>query len=240
MNNVAKANKLIHSRVAKTKLFFPHSILSKENDFYVRDVGAQSFYFTGIKPIIYDSCLRVEAERLGDIHDGKEQKSLYDIIASKLKEHRYVNYVFNNVARSNAKDVFSDLLTIKDLFSRVAKNSICVFQYAGSRCRSLIDTISVSFYKMSDVISIFDSRRADGICMEVFMLSKSINDITYPGKTMTWRFIFSKYKDNLFVIDGERIIRPSDMSISDGFIYMDRLLFDNTANDKPKKKRASK
>jgi hypothetical protein len=109
-------------------------------------------------------------------------------------------------------------------------NNVC-FYHNNGKCRSLIDTVSISFYKLSDVIAVFDTKRATGVCMEVFMTSSAVKNFTYPEKSMTWRFLFCKYRDNAFSIDGEKIQRPSDISTDDGFTYVERGLAGNTAND---------
>jgi len=234
--DIKKANNIIHNSLNKINLLFLHNQWTGDGrDYSSSNFYASSFHFTGIKPIIYDTCLRVVADRLEDIHTSKDLKSLCSIVSEQLKEYRYVNYVLNNVVKSNVGDRLRDLAAVKDALLKGFPNKICFFGDNASNCRSLIDTISISFYDLSDTIAIFDSKRSRGVCMEVFALSSAVKDPTYPNKTMTWRFLFSKHRDNVFTIDGESIKRPCDMSIKDGFHYIERGLVKNVANDAAKK-----
>ena len=235
---VDKANHIIRCSLRNVRVLFLHPVNSNIEDYCECDIGAKSFCFNGIKPIIYDDCLRIEAEKLSDVYSKRDMKSFYDVAKDLLSNHRYVNYVLSPVVSSNATDIYGDIMSILNALSSACANKVSSFQYASDTCRALVDAVSISLYRLSDSIAVFDLGRSKGMCVEVLMLSKSTKNITYPGRTMTWRFLFSEHDDNIFVIDGERIQRPSDMDIKDASQYIHRRLHDNVANDAILKEKA--
>jgi len=234
--DIDKANRIIRNSLGKIRVIFTHNVRPGEKDFGAKDIRADSFYFNGIKPLIHDDCLRVEAGSFCDIHDPDEMKSIGDIVLSELKDYRYINYTVMDVATSNATAVLTEISHMTRMIGEKLQHKVCFFHSKNSS-RSVIDTVSVSFYRLSDSIAIFDSSKAVGICMEVFLSSSAVKDVTYPNKTMCWRFLFCKYRDNAFSIDGESIKRPADISIADGLDNMYNGLLRHVANDTSRKKK---
>lgn len=228
--SVDEANNIIESSRPKTKLIFMQNIYSGDHDFYTTDVMPTAFHFDGSKPLIYDSCLRVDSDSLSDMHKDHDISDIGDIMMSLLLEYRYINYSVRNVAKSNAEDVYKYISKMVRFLGHRLPENVCFYR-SDSGCRSLIDTVSISFYKLSDVIAIFDSKRAVGLCMEIFLTSSVLKDPTYPRKNMTFRFLFCKHRDNAFTVDGDKIIRPSDIPTLEGIKYMQNGLYTNVAND---------
>jgi hypothetical protein len=233
--DVDKANLIIRNSLSEAMIIFMHNTRFGDKDFNIKDTHVSSFYFNGIRPLIYDDCLRVEASSFYDIHDPDEMKSIGDIVLDQLKNYRYINYTVADVAKSNAKTIISELLHMTNMIKGKMPHRTCLFHSKNNR--SIIDTVSVSFYRLSDSIAIFDSSRAVGMCMEVFLSSSAVRDVTYPNKTMCWRFLFCKHRDNAFSVDGEEIKRPEAISVSNGFAGISEGLLTHVANDGAAKKK---
>ena len=60
---------------------------------------------------------------------------------------------------------------------------------------------------MEDVIPIFDFKRTNGVVVDVFLTNSTytVEEMKRDGHSMTIRFVFSKSKDNIFMVDGEEI-----------------------------------
>jgi len=234
--DIDKANRIIENSLGKIKIIFTHNIRPGEKDFSVKDVRASSFYFNGTKPLIHDDCLRIEAGSFCDIHNPDEMESIGDIVLGQLKDYRYINYTAVDVAKSNSGEVLAEISHMAEVIGKKLPHRACFF-YSKSDSRSVIDTVSVSFYRLEDSIAIFDASRAVGICMEIFLSSSAVRDVTYPNKAMCWRFLFCKYRDNAFSIDGERIKRPAEIPIMDGLGNVREGLRRHVANDMSTRKK---
>ncbi len=220
---IAKANLVISESLNELAALFLFSLWSDGADFYNPPIESSKFFFNGTKPLIFDSCKRVELERLADSHDNEEMKSFADSILEELKRYRYINYTFMGVAKSNKHSMLEDLDCIYRTMKAKFPHNICFFQYNMERMRALLDTVSISFYKMSDVIPVFDHRKGSGIGMEIFLTNSEAKgeSLMSHQQSATYRFLFSQSKENIFTIDGEAVHRPSDRPASQcmGHIY---------------------
>jgi hypothetical protein len=98
----------------------------------------------------------------------------------------------------------------------------------------LTDVYSITFFKLSDALTIYDSKKAKGFAVDIFAGSsqiKTINDM--PGATMLVRFVFNIDKENLITIDGEQIKRwPDKGKLDDALNYAAMFLGKNTPVEK--------
>jgi len=233
--DVDKANAILKYSVKKLQVIFMHSIGSDGLDFQNHTIYNSSFYFNGIKPLIHDTCLRTESDRLEDILDNDGMKSVPNTMMGMLKDYRYVNYTINNLSRSYAHSLIDRIYTMIDSFGRELEFKTCFYHNVGN-CRSIIDTMSISFYRLSDAIPIFDSSMAIGVCVDIALLSSAEDRVDHPEKSMCLKLLFCKYADNVFTIDGEEVNRPSDIPVGDALEYMARGLVKHVVGDRKSEK----
>ena len=214
--DLSKANNILSKSLDHINVIIPFSIWSDTVDYVVNTTNANRFHIDGSLPIIFDNGIHTEINRLSDVHDNSDISNFPDLLVEKLQNNRFVNYTFSGVSVSNIKYMLEDINSFYNMLTKAYPNHVSFFQYPLNRIKVITDIVSISFYELGDVLPIFDSKRAHGICMEVFITNSLIKgqDIVSKMKSATYRFIFSKSKENVLTIDGEQIKRPHDMSSS--------------------------
>ena len=203
-----------HNGTAPANLLFLFNANNEYSDIVISNNKVPRVCRTDDKPLIYDSY----SSTLLD--SSKESIIGYDIleqVKDQLKNNRFVNYVFENARSSNVNNIISSIEKIVRSLIKDYKNAVSFYYYAFTGARVLIDTVSVSFYEIKDVIPVFNYKKSEGICMEVMMTNSDIKDesIIKEGHSMTYKFLFAKYSENVFSIDGEAVRRPNDSNITD-------------------------
>lgn len=187
------------------------------------EIKSPKICYTDDKPLIYDS---YSSTFLESSKDDIIDDSIFYQLKEQLNDNRFVNYVFEDVKSSNVNNVTSNINKIVKALVENYKNTISVYYYSFNDSRVLIDTVSLSFYKLKDVIPVFNYRKSEGICMEITMTNSDIKSehIMRDGYCMTYRFLFAKHKENIFYIDGEFIERPNDVSVQNALSSSYKLL----------------
>ena len=237
--SLTESNDLIHKYINKLKVLFVFSASNNYNDFYTSTLNSRSIYLSGIKPIILDEGKRLSTARLSDVHSKQELNSFAEMTYNSLQDHRYINYTFTNVAKSNKKYMVEDINTIFNSLGVLYPYNLSSFQSVHDGIRSLIDVVSISFYRLIDVTAIFDSKRAVGMGVDVFLTNSmhTVKSMSNEGKSITYRFLFSAFSDNIFTIDGEAILRPSSTPVQSARNKMHSIISNNVPNDEVLKKR---
>ena len=216
--SVVEANKMLRNGV-KVDTMFVFSLYKDYHDFYIHGMQGQQVYFDSKKPLIFDEGHRFELERLTDVHKKDELNNFSEMIYSSLKDNRYINYSFGGVATSNKKYMFEDInIIFNDLKSVFPKNlSFFMSALSNGTLRSLVDTVSISFYRIQDVIAIFDSKKTLGMGVEIFLTNSAHKPqhMDVSEATATYRFLFSKSRENILTIDGELINRQHNKATND-------------------------
>lgn len=210
--DISKANELISSNVSKTNALFTFSTRNDYIDFHTKSVYGHQIYFNGLKPLILDDSKRFEPSRLSDIHNKSGLDNFAEMVYNLLRDNRYVNYTFTDVMESNKKYMMEDINLIFNSLKKTYPYHVSCFRSVSEGIRSLVDVISISFYRLSDIIAIFDFNNTIGIGVEIVM-TNSLHDkkLSHKGdRSVTYRFLFSSSRENLFTIDGETLARPSD------------------------------
>jgi hypothetical protein len=216
--SVVEANKMLRNGI-KIDTMFVFSLYKDYHDFYIHGMQSNQVYFDGKKPLVFDEGHRFELERLTDVHKKDELNNFSEMIYDSLKENRYINYSFGGIATSNKRYMFEDINIIFNDLQRVFPKNFSFFMSTlnNRTLRSLVDTVSISFYRIQDVIAIFDSRETTGMGIEIFLTNSAHKPqhMNESEATATYRFLFSKSRENILTIDGELINRQHNRSTSD-------------------------
>ena len=216
---VVEANKILQNKGGKVNTMFVFSFYKDYKDYYTHNMQSHQVYFDGRKPLIYDEGLRFELKRLSDVHKKGDLNNFAEMIAGSLKDNRYINYSFEGVASSNKKYMFEDINIIFNDLKKVFPENFSFFRSVlnNGSLRSLVDTISISFYRMQDVIAIFDSKKTSGMGVEIFLTNSVHKPMNMDGSesVATYRFLFSKSRENILTIDGESIKRQHNITTND-------------------------
>lgn len=233
--DVVQINEALRQMVGKLNVLQLFSLENGMADYRSTILESSGFYYNQKPPLIYDVFSTVEMERLGDhIKDiGALPLQIYD----QLKKDRFINYTFRNITRSNSLGIREDLEDIVKALSKEYPNKISFFQHTGDGNRVLLDLMSVSFYRLDDVIPMFDYRKSEGMSMEVLLTNSElgIDNIIRSGRSLIFRFLFTKHRENAFSIDGGPIKRPSDTIVKDATKYIYSLLERESPNDRKSK-----
>jgi len=178
-------------------------------------------------PIIYDDNFYTAEIALDDFPRPS-------FVIYQLTTHRFVNYEIR-IGQSNVKKVQTKFNKMVAAFKKFFPFNICTYYRSNTSSEVLLDTLSISFYKLSDVIPVFDYRSCkEGMCMEVTLANSSINKIysVNPKTTAKFRFLFSATKENILSIDGEKITRgKSEKPVDAGIKYIYNCMNANIPND---------
>lgn len=196
------------------------SIDSKIPPGHLYSVNNNQIYCTKITPIIQDKFKSISVEKFSDIVTSNAMPELPDKITEALKKYRYLNYELKEVTISKINKILDGLTNMAKSLIGKYQYSMCVYFYGNAR-ETLVDLISISFHRISDVMPIFDYRKTSGIAVEIVLTNSmyDINHFGYTGHNMNHyidiRFVFSRHRDNLFTIDGEHIMRTFQCGVFD-------------------------
>jgi hypothetical protein len=185
---------------------FPPNIMTQHNtEYFYHCVSPknESILLLPTIPLVYDNGAVLPIENPEEIFKDTSA-------CTKLLLHnRYATYILGPVSQS-------DTLTVERMIDRLMGNLTNEYPYAVAYrfapLRSLFDTVVISFYRIEDMIAVFD-RSKKGIGVEIYFTSSAWMTEEIIDKSCVFRFLFSKSKENLFTIDGEKIKRSSDMSV---------------------------
>lgn len=216
---VVEANKILQNRRSKVDVMFIFSFYKAYKDYYAYTMQTYQVYFDGKIPLIYNEGHRFELERLSDIYKKGDLNNFAEMTADSLKENRYINYNFGGINSSNKKYMFEDINIIFASLKKMFPENFSFFESTlnDGSLRSLVDTISISFYRMQDIIAIFDSKKTSGMGVEIFLTNSAHKpiDISKSETVATYRFLFSKSRENIFTIDGDLIKRQYNTTTND-------------------------
>lgn len=151
-------------------------------------------------------------------------------IYSMLETYRYVTYCYSDFRKDKVG------MAIKELKRLI---SSLIAKYPVFKCYSwtdyvdayvLTDVYSITFFRLSDALTIYDSKKAKGFAVDIFAGSSQIRTIDdMPGASMLVRLIFNIDRENLFTIDGEKINRwPDKGKLEDALEYTAMFLGKNS------------
>lgn len=195
---------------------------------------APQFYYTGKKPLIYDTHRFISLHEVDRIVDNL--KTFPDELNAALNSNRFLNYTYYDIKRSNVDEVIDNIGEIITSLSNSCPNSTsfyCHEEHKGRGSRVLVDVVSISFYKLADVVPIFNRKKLGGFCMEIFLTNSELKEkaILEQDKFLTVRFLFTKHRENVFSIDGEPVKRPYDRTIAHTTKVLFRFLKAEVPND---------
>ena len=243
MGDIEAVNERLTKILEIINVLFLFSMNGSDNDYLVAQFNSSKVCCIKKKPLIYDaySSISIEADQI--VYDESQDSEFIPRVIAQLKEVRFINYTFNNVCLSNIKSMIYNIKNIIDSLDAIYPNSTSFYQSPWAGYRVLFDTVSISFYKLADVVPIFNHKKSEGLSMEIMLTNSEINKskLVESEISMVFRFIFTKYKENVFSIDGKPIERPHDCSIPTTTKRLYSILKEYAPNDIVKKvKKATK
>lgn len=240
--DISKANDLIRNCVSKTNVLFAFSTHNDYIDYYTTSIYGHQIYFNGVKPIILDDGKRFELSRISDVHNKTDLNNFAEMTYNSLQDNRYINYTFTDVMESNKRYMMEDVNLIFGSLKEAYPHNISCFRTLSDGLRGLIDVVSISFYRLPDVVAVFDFNNMVGVGVEVLM-TNSLYDAKAVSKgeqSVTHRFLFSSTRENLFTIDGESVARRSDSLTDKALGSVHKIIGEEVPYDKALKGKKSK
>jgi len=229
-DSVEEINNYFRSNSGSAVIIFLFNTYNDSPDFITTTTKLNKIYYIDDKPLIYDS---YSSTVLKSLEDNLIDGNILEQLKSQLNDNRFVNYVFEDVKLSNVNNVISNIEKVIDILNKNYSNNTSFYQYVCTGSRVLIDTVSMSFYKIGDVIPVFNYKKLNGICMEIILTNSDLKGeaLIRQNYSMTYKFLFSKHKENTFSIDGELVTRPNEMSILHTMPLLYKLLKKSTPKD---------
>ena len=202
-------------------------------------VNGSNFHFSNEILLIYDEGYRVTTEWISDVIGKSELRDIGGFLSGHLRSHRYFNITLTGLGMSKKARLMTEINTLINTLRSEYPHSRGSIQNTDIP-RYLVDIMSISFYKLVDVIPIYDIHRTKGIMVEFTLTSSGLNGDTAVLGAQSYRFIFSKSKDGVFTIDGEKIKRPSESPTDKCAELVCNILANSMPRDnlKPKRNRA--
>jgi hypothetical protein len=230
LNNIEEINSYFKSEAGSANIVFLFNIYNDSSDFIIAGTKINRVYYIDDKPLIYDSysSTLLESSRKDAIGDN-----ILEQLEDQLDSNRFINYVFEDVKSSNIDNITLNIGKIVNILELNKNYNTSFYQYNHDGSRVLIDTVSISFYKIKDVIPVFNYKKLDGICMEIMLVNSDLKNesLTKRGYSMTYRFLFAKYKENMFSVDGQSIKRPNDILIKNTLVKLYSILKKSVPKD---------
>jgi len=234
---INKLNYLTHEYAFSIVVTYPFPTLIGVPPGNKAEENSSSFHCIDTAPIVCDTFISSTIDSAKKIMPTKKKGTLISKLNELLEDNRYVNYVIKNINSSNLNTIIDDLCVLSSELGKTYKHNMCVYMYNNCK-KALLDTASISFYKLKDVMPVFDNNRSRGVAMDILLTNSILtgNSIT-SGGCINMRMLFSEYKDNLLTIDGEKVMRQTAFntreSITDQLLP---LLQMSTPNDDALKK----
>jgi len=213
---------------------FPNT-LNNVNGYITQNYTANRLYCTGGVPILNDAFIHKTLTKI------EELPTFTEILATLNKANRYITYDIPLVKSRKDKiaNTLSDIVGV--IVEKTYANYTCLYLKMQGK-HALLDQLAISFYKLTDVIPIFNTTKSEGIAMEV-LLTNSLyswpDSITYNYYFIA-RIAFSKYEDNLLVIDGEHLDYDKQQSAAGALDAIGNTIYKHSPDDsylKEKKER---
>jgi len=238
----AEIRSSLNNHISDIMLMFPFNMSTDGLDLITAGLKINYFYYINKPPLIYDtshnSNLSIREGLESCIQDVQELPAL---IYEQLKSNRFINYTFYDIEKSNASGIESYLKTIIKVFSKEYPSKISYHRH-NTRNRVLIDTMSISFYNLIDIIPIFDRKKSKGVGIDIMLTNSEVEPdrIMSKGYSLLFRFIFGKYRENIFTLDGAAIQRPWSQPVNEIIERICSLLKSECPRDKKISKKAAK
>jgi len=228
----------INDQMASIMVLFLFNIGDDSIDLTTASIKINHFHYIHKLPLIYDTPYLPEWDAPYIIENAEKLPTL---IKDQLKSNRFVNYTFSDIKKSNVSSIESNLKAVIKAISKEYPIRTSYHKYRTSN-RVLLDTMSISFYNLVDVIPIFDCKKADGMAIDIMLTNSEVatNGIMLEGYNLLFRFIFGKYRENLFTLDGEAIYRPYNQQVNGTIGNVCELLKSQCPRDKKSNKKAKK
>ena len=209
--NVTEVNKLLRESTLTAQLIvpfpqYPNSILISTQ------IHACDFFYNGKIPIIEDDGV-VIAEVITDQSKtpsiiSDPTKIIEDCIDT-LQTNRFMNINVSNITDRTFKSISQDLTKLFSKLTDTFKYNSSCYMFGDGNC-TLIDTISISFYSLADMIQLFSTKHLQGVGIELtaFNSHDSKNDkFTDHAYATTVHMLFANESEGITSIDGENIER---------------------------------
>jgi len=234
----AKILSVVNNQLVNILMLFLFNMGTDDLDFATPFAQINHFYYIHKPPLIFDTSHNSNLSIIGGLESCiKDVQGLPALIYEQLKSSRFINYTFHDIKKSNVPDIENDLKTIIKVFSKEYSSRMSYHKHRTSN-RVLIDTMSISFYNLADIIPIFDYKKARGVGIDITLTNSEVepNKIMMKGHNLLFRFIFGEYRENIFTLDGEAINRPYSQHVDEVVKYICKSL----KNECPRDKKISK
>lgn len=235
--NLDEAKNLLDKSFKSLLIYYPIIFGNPYENWGIVEWSPLGFFFSNKTPIFFDNPKYIEIEK-----DFAKEAGFAKNILEDLKQHRFVNYTQIGVSRSSYKKIsnyISELIqSFLEEYPQVELENGYNNYNLDFYMTVVSDVLSISVYKLADVLPIFNNKKAEGVVIEIVLTSSeiySVKDKTLwfvrPDRFATIKFFLAKYKEDVFTIDGKLIHRLCELQPAKGLVWFTELLSNNVPND---------
>lgn len=217
--NITEINKLLRECSFIASLIvpfpqFPDNILTQTQ------IHAYDFFYNGKIPLIEDEGVVIESIITDQSKTPTVINNTAEVIEdciNTLKTNRFMNISISNLTNSTFSPISQDISKLfAALKNKFKYNSSC-YRFGEGQC-TLLDTISISFYSLSDMIQLFSTQSLQGVGIELtaFNSHESQRDkFVNNNYSTTVHMLFANESEGITNIDGENIERQYTGSVKE-------------------------
>lgn len=207
MKTISEVNKYLRDNIKLFRIYIPFGSTEFDGGMntFAHTVRPADVCYSKKIPMIYDSVKYFDhyTEFLSLCKDNS--KHLATEIVSLLEKYKFINYTAPDLDSSNLDSKLQMVMALFKNINHEYKHAIITHETAWNNLRTpFFDTISISFYRIEDIMPVFDYKKLNGIGLELTFLS-SDPDYKVDSQMITIRYLFSKYRENVLIVDGEEV-----------------------------------
>lgn len=166
-------------------------------------------------------------------------------VAAKLKKNRYLCFVIEGMAEKSVveKSYHEINSLISNLRNKYPYNRAHSTKDANKTTPFLLNTISICFHQLADIMPVFDARAVKkSFGMEILLTNSELtpNQIHGGVGSVSFTLLFSASADNIFEIDGDEIIKESGLTVPDVMSMIDTTISNSASQRHTKSNKKSK
>lgn len=217
--NIIEVNKLLRECSFISTLIVPFPQFP-DNMLKHTQIHAYDFFYNGKIPLIEDEGVVIESVITDQSKTPTVINNTTEVIEdciNTLKTNRFMNISISNLTDSTFSPISQDINKLFATLKHTFKYNSSCYRYGEGQC-TLLDTISLSFYSLADMIQLFSTQSLQGIGVELtaFNSQESERDKFASSEySTTVHMLFANESEGITNIDGEDIERQYSGSVKD-------------------------
>jgi len=184
-----------------------HSTNNKKKVLLDINGGGNRLKIVDEAPLVYDTHKTIKLDSVDNLLNGRSVRTYTMQTIRQLEKYRYINTTFTNVSKKNEKDIFNFINTVFNILRKSLYNYNYNIELVGNGSGTIIDTVSITFYNVKDLLMTF-TKSFPGIGVEVVLTNSRLDEKTMDsniGNYLKAQSIHINDEDGVLVVDGQQL-----------------------------------